>query len=273
MNLLVVLTCFNRKKKTENCIRTIVSNNPSINFKFVIVDDGSTDGTREMLTDLKSEYELEIILLDGGAYYSGGMRKGMEYIYMQEKSMYDYLLMVNDDVEFYKYSIQKLVIQSKHKHDSIIVGVTNDINGNYSYGAIKYYKGIKYKGMGIECSHIECDTFNANCVLIPSNVFKECQGFDKYYVHGLGDFDYGLTLKKRGYKIFPSEEYVGLCNNNSPIGTWTDTNLSRLERIKKKETVKGAPLKQWFYFVRKNFGILLAIRSSITPYIRILLKK
>ena len=40
-----------------------------------------------------------------------------------------------------------------------------------------------------------------------------------------------------------------------------------------KESPKGLPSKQWFYFLKKNFNINYAVWKSITPYIRIILKK
>ena len=43
--------------------------------------------------------------------------------------------------------------------------------------------------------------------------------------------------------------------------------------IRLKESVKGAPFKQWFYFLKKNFGIFTAVIHAFTPYIRIILKK
>ena len=78
---------------------------------------------------------------------------------------------------------------------------------------------------------------------------------------------------KEGYEIFQSKEFAGVCNNNDSKGTWTDTSLSRTERIRRKESVKGAPIKQWFYFLKKNFGVLTAIKGSVTPFIRIIIGK
>ena len=92
-------------------------------------------------------------------------------------------------------------------------------------------------------------------------------------MHSLGDFDYGLSLKKAGYEIYQSNSFVGTCNNNSNKGTWTDTTLNRTERIKRKESIKGAPTKQWFYFLKKNFGFFSAIKGTVTPYMRIIVKR
>ena len=41
----------------------------------------------------------------------------------------------------------------------------------------------------------------------------------------------------------------------------------------KKENIKGAPTKQWFYFLKKNFGYMAAVKGTLSPYIRILFGK
>ena len=112
---------------------------------------------------------------------------------------------------------------------------------------------------------------NANCVLIPFYWFRRAGAMDRHYRHSLGDFDYGLALRDAGAKLHVSRDYVGICCDNPVAGTWHDKSLGRIARIKKKETVKGDPAGPWFYYLRKHFGLFTAIRSSLTPYIRILL--
>ena len=94
---------------------------------------------------------------------------------------------------------------------------------------------------------------------------------DEHYIHSLGDFDYGLSLKENGAKIYSSDHYVGTCNRNSIKGTWLDKSLPLKKRIALKETIKGAPAKQWFYFLKKNFGIGKAMVFTVTPYINLIL--
>ena len=272
MKIVVVLTCFNRKDKTQKCIQTLVKGNPKVNFSFVVVDDNSNDGTVEILSAMKRYYDIHIIEGEGNLFYSGGMRVAMNFV-INNISDYDYLLMVNDDVEFFDSSIENIVKKARDNSNSIIVGATKNEDGSLSYGAIKYYskKSVRYRKVGIEESNLKCDTFNANCVLIPYKVFKECGSIDSNYIHSLGDFDYGLSLRNKGCNIYTSNEYVGVCNNNPSKNTWVDNKLTRLQRLRKKEEVKGAPLKPWIYFLRKNFGIKAVIRFGFTPYIRILL--
>ena len=84
----------------------------------------------------------------------------------------DYILIINDDVEFYDHCIEMMLELSLKKRNSVIVGTTCDQNGKLTYGAIKYIKGICYKTLEIS-SNERADTFNANCVLIPYLAFQK----------------------------------------------------------------------------------------------------
>lgn len=273
MKITVVFTCFNRKSKTLECVKRLSEGNQNIDFEFVIVDDGSTDGTGAALRELDAAEKLQIINSGGNCFYSGGMHLGMVYILNRnEKS--DYLLMVNDDVSFFDHSIEKLTEQSQKKGNAVIVGATCNDSKEQTYGAVVYTGRYSVKYRAVKAGEkIPCDTFNANCVLIPYAAFEKAGAMDEHYVHSLGDFDYGLSLKNSGAKILSSEDFVGICHRNSVKGTWLDTSLPLKKRLQLKETPKGAPAKQWFYFLKKNFGIGKAIVFTITPYINLLLKR
>lgn len=273
LNIVVVFTCFNRKEKTRNCILSLERGNRQSHFEFVVVDDGSTDGTQALLHEMSKEHAIHLVCGTGELFYSGGMRLGMKYVLDELGKDYDYLLMVNDDVDFYPDSIEELIRQSKSQNGSVIVGTMCSKEGTLTYSAIKYKKGIKYEKMGINDWKENADTFNANCVLIPYPLFLATGPIDGYYRHSLGDFDYGLALTRNGARIHTSQKYCGVCNPNDTKGTWRDTSLTRRDRIKRKESVKGAPTKQWFYFLKKNFSLMVAVKGCITPYIRILLGK
>ena len=273
MKILALFTCHNRKEKTKKCIETIVAGNQECEFTFIVADDGSTDGTYEILQKLKKDFCIHVLKGEGNWFYSGGMHVGMEYALHRLSHEFDYFLMMNDDVEFFGNGIQNMISQSLTQDNAVIVGaMCNDI-GKLSYGAVKYISGYKYRKMDISEWQIPADTFNANCVLIPYRIFEDAAVIDSHYRHSLGDFDYGLSLKKAGYGIYQSREFVGICNNNDNKGTWTDKSLSRIERIRKKESIKGAPTRQWFYFLKKNFGIARAIKGVVSPYLRIMLGK
>lgn len=269
-DILVILTCYNRSEKTIRCVNSLVNGNKTLNFHFIVVDDNSNDGTVEKLNKL--EKNITILSGDGNLYWAGGMRKGIKYC--QDSNLQaEYVLYVNDDVDFYKNSIEHLIKQGR-KEGNVVVGATCDDSGKLTYGALKLNKGSKceYSLVPPGCEEA-CDTFNMNCVLVPKVLFDEVGNLDEVYIHSLADLDYGLRISRKGIKIMVSEEFIGVCNDNPITGTWKDLSLSRLERLKKKESVKGSPFRPWFYYIKKNFGLLAAIRYSLSPYLRILTKK
>lgn len=267
--VLGIFTCHNRKKKTENCLKALKEGNPQIEFYFIAVDDHSIDGTKEML---EKHSDVQIVLGDGERYYSGGMRLGINAA-KKLCDKYDWILFFNDDVEFVPHSIEKLEALLDKK-DKILAGATCGENGELTYGGVLKKSRFRPSFQTVMSGErlIFCDTFNANCVLLPSWMFKALPNIDSKYTHSLGDFDYGLVARKHGFEILVSDFFVGKCNKNSVMGTWKDVGLSRRERIKKKESPKGLPRKEWFHFVKKHYGIISACISSITPYIKIIIK-
>lgn len=268
--ILAIFTCFNRREKTRKCLERLIQGNPNIHFKFIAVDDNSTDGTWEMLSKYK---EVQVLRGNGNLYYSGGMRLGIAAA-KEICDDFDRVMLLNDDVEFYPNAIEKLIQYSDEKNE-IVAGATCDKKGMLSYGgAIKKSKfRPAYKIVMSEKKKIYCDTFNANCVLIPVNVFKVLPNIDEVYTHYAGDYDYGLEAGRLGYVMTVSDFFVGECEDNPLTGTWRDIKLSRRERIRRKESPKGLPYREWYHFVRKNYGVPVACISSIIPYIKIMIRR
>lgn len=270
-DITVILACFNRKEKTLASIESLVKGNSSINFKFIIVDDNSDDGTYEAIKELP--YEIDIIRGNGNLFWCGGMRLGLE-IYFKKYYNSDCLL-INDDVEFFEHSIEKMIQRRNDRKNTVIVGATKNRKNNYTYGLRKHRskRGIYLDKIEPSSEEIKGDTFNANCVLISNNIMREVGNMDYVYSHSMGDYDLGFNIHRKGYELISSEDYVGFCEENSLNGTWQDTKLKRIQRLKKKETLKGLPFKEWFHFLNKNYGFINACIYSLIPYIKILIGK
>jgi GT2 family glycosyltransferase len=278
----VIFTCFNRREKTVRCIESLLTGNPDITFDFVVLDDNSTDGTREALkTGGRSGCKIKILQGDGSSYWAGGMRQAIAYA--KENTDTPYYLLINDDVEFFDGAIGGMIEEAEKlcgRQESgaasarlALVGPMCDEKGNFSYGGIRYTNGIHYEDVHPGDEDPSCDTFNMNCLLVIGAVFHEMPNFDKHYIHSLADFDYGLEMKRRQIPVRVYGSFVGRCPDNDPKGGWTDRSLTRRERLRQKESIKGAPFAPWFYFLRKNFGLRQAILHGFTPYLRILLKR
>lgn len=273
-NVAAILACYNRKEKTVQAITSIAQSNPNIHFTFFVVDDHSTDGTKNALLDLKGQYDIQILSGKEILFYSKSMHLAMKYIKKYNKGSFQYTLLLNDDVFFYPQTIERMLQQSQKNGHAVIIGATVNHKGIQSYGAIKYFpRSIRYRMLSPTEHTIKADTFNGNCVLIPWETFVNNESMDSYYIHGMGDFDYGMMLRSNQVTMYSSKEYVGSCENNPPEGTWLDPSLPVFARLKRKEEHKGLPMGDWFHYLRKHFGLRTALIRSITPYIKILMHK
>lgn len=259
--------------QTLSCLESLVAGNPAHALSFIVVDDGSTDGTVDAIT--KAGYNATILYGDGGLFWAGGMRMGIEH-FLTCIDDADYVMLVNDDVVFDTGIVDTLIARSVANGNAVVAGATRDEQGNFTYG------GWRLTAQGELGWHapvhpsedgVDCDMFNCNCVLIPASTIHKAGNFDPVYRHALADFDYGLHLKQLGYRLVSSAEYIGVCNMNNTVGTWRDSSLPRMKRIRLKESVKGSPFREWFHFMYKNFNVAKAVRYSVTPYLRILLRK
>lgn len=271
LKILGLMTCFNRKEKTVLALKQLINGNPDIAFSFIVVDDASKDGTAEALAEFDN---VTVICGNGNLFYSGGMRVAISEA-QNTTNRYDYCLLFNDDVDFYESAIYNLC----QKDCSFIwVGPTCDEDGGLSYGGVVKTSKLRPKTQIVMSDHangLECDTFNANCVLIPWEMFINLDNIDEVYTHSMGDFDYGFAAKNKGYRIRVSESYVGVCPDN-PVnsnGNWRNRELSRKRRFQLKESPKGLPFHEYFYYLKKNYNIITAIVYSCIPYVRILIRR
>ena len=269
IKVLGLMTCFNRKDKTVRALKKLIQGNPGIDFSFIVADDASPDGTAQALKGFK---EVTVLSGNGSLFYSGGMRVAIAEAKKTEDE-FDYCLLFNDDVDFAERSIEELCLKDI---SAIWVGPTSDENGTLSYGGV--VKTSKWRPkteiiMGKSSQGSICDTFNANCVLIPWGIFKELDNIDSVYTHSMGDFDYGFSAVKKGYEIRVPDKFVGICPDNPVQASWRNTELSFKERVRRKESPKGLPTKEWFHYLNKNYNAVTAIVYSLIPYFRIILKK
>ena len=73
----VLISSFNRKEKTVNCLRSLYNSfykySNHFNFDIFLVDDNSTDATYNIATEASQTYDpLHIIRLTGGTKRSFG---------------------------------------------------------------------------------------------------------------------------------------------------------------------------------------------------------
>lgn len=262
LKICAILTCFNRKDKTEACLDALIGAAQymagSVSLHIIVTDDGSKDGTSEMLQ--KQFPQAEVLNGDGGLYWNGGMRVAYGQALGQ---VHDFYLWINDDTTLFPNSLEKLLATHDAQFAStgragLVVGSTCNDEGKVSYGGQRRKAG----GKPLEFYLVEptphpqiSDSANGNCLLVSEEAARQLGNLEEAYVHCMGDLDYGLRATKLGIPLWVSPGFVGKCGNDHPLGgSYLDSTLPFRVRWKKALSPKELSPRSWAVFCRRHAG-------------------
>lgn len=272
MKIDIVFTCHNRIEKTKKCVEQLIQeirNDTSGNrYSIIACDDGSLDGTGDMLR----YNHVDVVCGDGTLYWTRGMFNAMERAKNNNPDIY---IIINDDVSFHKGAL-KILLDEYLSHDErkiAIVGDTTDTNGEkFSYGGYTWKGRIfrkNYRKVFPSDQNRRCKEANWNCFLISRELFDEVGEIDTYYEHGFADYDYTNRITNTGYPIFVAPRYVGTCDRNSVEGTYMDHSLPMIKRFSLINQKKAQPIKSCIHYGIKFYGFL-SIFYILEPYVYVI---
>lgn len=269
INIAILLTVHNRKAKTLACLEKIFEQVglDNIILDVYVTNDGCTDGTQEALADKFST--VHVIQGDGSLYWNRGMYKAWEKAASTKE--YDFFVWLNDDTLLDEEAIYSLLSDyEKVKTPSLICGATKSA----------YTGGITYSGRAKQEYALiipngvpqRCEIINGNAVLVPNQIYKVVGNLDWTFRHAIGDFDYGLRVKKAGFSCYVSSEVIGVCEHNPKLPKWCLPEISLKNRLKNLYSPLGyAEPIPFFIYERRHFGLLTAIKHFVSIHLRVFL--
>lgn len=263
MKIAVLATCHNRKAITiaglsslVNALRTV----PSIEPSFVVVDDGSIDGTG---AEIAHHFpEMTVVYGDGSLFWNGGMCRAFQVA--QSLGRFDGYLLFNDDVSVDAGIASVFFAEYSYLNadaPAILVASTTDEVGNISYSGMKRVsrrRPLAVTRIDPNGSLQRCDTFNGNFVLVPGAFFESVGGLDPYFKHAYGDVDLGYRATKAGITVWLAGSPIGQCNPAPPIQQPTNKREHRLQKLRAR-WLKRDSLLQRIRFTFRHAPVPMAL--------------
>ena len=228
----IVIPVFNRKAYTKNCLASLRQQTYQ-NYRVVVIDDGSTDGTAALLAE---EFpEVHVIQGDGNLWWTAATNLGV--LYALEKQA-DYILTLNNDTIAPEDFLEKMMDWAVKTPNSLLGAFAWDADTqqpvyggeiiNWKWANSKQLLDIlpKDQWQGLH----EVTHFPGRGLLIPAEVFHRIGLFDqKHFPHYAADYDFTHRAIRPGFKVY--------CNYDAKLLIYP--KAGRDVEIRKKKSINN----------------------------------
>ncbi len=268
----IVIPVHNRKEYTRDCLCSLQRQTVA-DHRTIVVDDGSTDGTKEML---RSEFPEVIVLQgDGNLFWTAAINLGIRQALMLGAQ---YVLTLNNDTVASEDLLEKMLFWANQTPNALFGALDIDLKTqrpyyggewvdwkwNSSRFLLDELKEEEQKGLH------EVSLYPGRGLLIPRIVFDTIGLFEeKELPHYLADYDFTQNARRNGFKIY--------CNYDAKLYTYPDEGGDH--KIRKSKNLRnyfdhlfsikgGGNLRNFTLYAIRNCPKKDLPASLLTGYVR-----
>jgi len=197
----IILPVHNRKETTEKFIKSLISQVYK-DFKLVLIDDGSTDGTAEMVL---SYLPTSIILKgDGNLWWAGSLQKGYEWLMANAKDE-DICLLINDDTIFDENFLSTAIQIISNKNETLLLARCYS-QSDSSLLDCGVHVDLKFLTFEQAKTKEDINCLSTRGLFLKVKDFKVIGGFyPRILPHYLSDYEFTIRAFRKGYKLITDE--------------------------------------------------------------------
>lgn len=209
----IIIPCFNAIKYTKQCITSVLTNT-SYNYELILINNGSSDGTRKYFQNLKRNLKtnkylnkITILQFNKNLGVAKALNLGIEL------SIGKYVCYLNNDVIVSKDWLNNLTDKLNKNNKIAIIGTlfnayedkklvktiekdTNEISRIANFISLKNKNKLK-----------KAKTIHGLCMLIRKNIFKKVGLFNENFYPCFGeDIEFCNRVKKAGYILADAKD-------------------------------------------------------------------
>ncbi len=234
--LSIIMAVHNRLDLTRICLPSLEASLVEYDYEVIIVDDLSTDGTRDFLLSLPPPYRCILRETKGNFAINNNLAV--------EASTGDILIFLNNDTELPAGWLEPMLSALESCPGPIglvgniqIIPATNRVD----HLGVVFPPWLTPLHVGQQLRKIpanlpefsEWNAVTAACCLCQRAAFQQVDGFDEAYINGGEDIDLCLKMKRAGYRHYTANRSIISHHKGASPGRkkHNNTNLIRLKTI------------------------------------------
>ncbi|OPX39478.1 MAG: hypothetical protein B1H11_02960 [Desulfobacteraceae bacterium 4484_190.1] len=224
----IIIPVFNQIKYTRQCLETLLANTPDDLYELIVVDNASTDGTKEFMKNLKTKVTTITNVENLGfakACNQGARAASGKYLVFLNNDiiplpgwLVEMLRVIESDEGIGVVGSKLLFPDGTIQHAGVVI----------SSNGLPYhlYRGCPDKIEGANKQR-DFQIVTAACMLIERKCYFDVGGFDERYINGCEDIDLCLKVRKINKRVVYTPRSVLIHFEGQSEGRQDEMNYNR----------------------------------------------
>lgn len=257
MNCSIIIPNYNGTNFLRDCLPSLftsIANCPRSKFEIIVVDNGSTDTSLDLL---QKQPTIKVIKLTKNTGFAFAVNQGIN------ASAYEYVCLANNDLivdQFWFKKIAKQIDFSKNKYAAYCGTVLNKDGTKYESTGLRFdYRGKCQNVnngqvfLSSDISHLKSSPVwgcSAALAVYNKKILNKIGGFDDDFFAYEEDVDVSLRLNLLGYQTLLVPSAISY-----HLGGGTSSRMNNFSHI--------MDTKNWFYIIIKDYPLNLIIKNLL----------
>lgn len=226
----VLLPVHNRKEITRRFVECLRAQTYS-NFHLILIDDGSTDATAEMV--LESIPGATVIRGTGAWWWAGSLQQGLDRLRKLNPAPSDVVLFINDDVAFAPDFLSAGISILRENQDSLLLARIRDPEtGSILESGV--HADVRHLSFVIATQPDRINCLSTKGLFARWAVVESVGDFHpRILPHYLSDFEWTMRASRRGIRCITDRRLVLDSPDKGASGYWDFTKVDELREYLK----------------------------------------
>ena len=231
----ILLPVHNRRAITEKFVDCLAAQT-YLNYHLILIDDGSTDGTSEMVRSRIGN--LTVLTGKGDWWWAGSLQRGIDWLNKNGVENQDIVVFMNDDVVFERDFIQTAIEILEHQAGLLLPQVLNKNTGLIEESGVEAdLKKLTFK-TATSPERINCLP-TRGLFMRMSELRLVGDFYPRLLPHYLSDYEFTIRAKRKGVCLKTSPKLL-ICFDEEATGYRNFKDLPMVEFAKRYFSIKSA---------------------------------